>query len=123
MTATYGELRTNGQKQIDAELKERVERGIALLQEKHGDAWVEMINMKTLALDEVNRCVLGQVYGDYGRGVAELFDGSVVKATEYGFDLADDWSDDYDPAKDFHFNDLQEAWEFYLSRILEPDKP
>lgn len=117
MTATYGELRTDKERQVDAELKGRVERGIALLQKEHGNAWVEKINMKTLDLEDVKICVLGQVYGLYDVGIEALFDGDEEDSVRHGFDIGDsdeDW---------IGYSELQATWESYLSGILDTDTP
>lgn len=48
----------------DAIVKQRVLNGLALLEEKHGDGWVDKIDLETLNLGDEHSCVLGQVYRD-----------------------------------------------------------
>lgn len=64
----------------------RVKNGMMLLDEKHGPGWVWRIDVDTLALASTCRCVLGQVYGDYGDAldVLGLFNG---RSAEHGFTL------------------------------------
>lgn len=73
MTVTFGEQRTEEQKAYDAEVLERVKRGMALLERAYGINWVDYIDLDTLELRDGNACVLGQVYGSYTRGVDTLW--------------------------------------------------
>jgi hypothetical protein len=68
----YGELRTPLEKKIDAEIVDRVEAGLAALKERYGDDWIDKIDPVRLDLSHGSRCVLGQVYGDYGMGQQAL---------------------------------------------------
>jgi hypothetical protein len=63
--------------------------------------WWEKINIVTLDMYNGRRCILGQLYGNYGDGVGEVFStlpGSVWKyPPEYGFDIRGDkneWTDE-----------------------------
>ena len=107
MTTTYGEQRTMIEKKIDAELKARVERGLALLRETHGPNFADHINLKTLELEHDSVCVLGQLYGNYSYGVNELFDGSLQESVKHGFDLA--------PGDDANFSQLDVIWQEALT--------
>ena len=69
---TFGEQRSPAMKKIDKRVKDRVQKGIDLLQEKHGADWVDKIDLKSLNLGSTTECVLGQVYGDYHDGLKEL---------------------------------------------------
>lgn len=64
--------RTEEQVEIDAEILARVKRGIALLEEKYGHDWYMMIDLDRLKLSSSTRCVLGQIYGDFGQGKEAL---------------------------------------------------
>lgn len=61
---TFGEMRSNAEKIADEVIKERVVRGIELLNERFGPDWVERIDPTYLCLGSSNRCILGQVYRD-----------------------------------------------------------
>jgi len=49
----------------------RVERGVAFLDQRMPD-WVERVDLNTLDTQHLERCVLGQLFGDYVIGVEEL---------------------------------------------------
>jgi hypothetical protein len=52
-------------------LSERVERGAALLDERRPGWWDE-VNVESLSFDDGERCVLGQLWGAYKAGKAQL---------------------------------------------------
>jgi hypothetical protein len=84
-TIPYRDLRTRAEEIADAELKERILKGIALLEKEHGPDWVDKIDPATLLLNSPTRCVLGQLYGDYARGCQKL---ALLSGVEYGFAIA-----------------------------------
>lgn len=58
---------------LDALVKERVLKGIALLENKYGKEWVDRIDeMSTFDIRQSSHCVLGGVYGDYDQGLDAL---------------------------------------------------
>lgn len=63
MSMTYEQERTEGQRIVDAEVKENVLRGLAWLEKTHGPGWEDKIDLATLDLRYGQNCVLGQVYG------------------------------------------------------------
>lgn len=85
--------------------KQRVERGIALLDRVGPDGWREKIT-EPLEMNNTFTCVLGQVYGAYWRAVEDPWGDSpgLKTATQggklspgYGFNLyyeEDTWRDD-----------------------------
>lgn len=85
MTVTFEEARTEEEKRLDAEVKERVQRGIDLLREKYGRDWVDKIDMETFDISNGSVCVLGQVYGGYMRGCNML--GISDSNSTYGFTI------------------------------------
>ena len=101
---TYGEMRTRAERVYDAEVKESVLAGLAVLQAAWGDGWVERINCATLDLASESRCVLGQLYGDYESGCAAL-------AEE---DLDDDWGTYYGFNTYGNMEELDDAWHAVL---------
>lgn len=74
-------------------LKQRVERGAALLDKRHPE-WCKRIDLVKLNMRDGHQCVLGQVYGHFGNGLTELH----IQAWRYGFipttkSIADENSD------------------------------
>jgi hypothetical protein len=69
---TFRDMRSNAEVLRDKQVKERVLRGLDLLQEKYGPGWEEMIIPADLEMADGSVCVLGQVYGDYEDGLEEL---------------------------------------------------
>lgn len=68
---------------------EQINNGIALLDSREPN-WRDDVDVNTLDLHSLDNCVLGQVFGDYGRGMEALFGGerwmySEVNA-EHGFE-------------------------------------
>lgn len=54
-------------------LRQRVERGAAMLDKKRrSPAWRGKIDLETLAIEDGCRCVLGQLYGNYVKGEERL---------------------------------------------------
>jgi hypothetical protein len=75
---------------------ERVNRGIALIDQKYPHWW-RVLDLETLDLRSTKNCVLGQVAGDYLDGLVTMFggDGDYVQyqmAVNHGFDT-NTWSD------------------------------
>lgn len=104
--------RTPVQEKLDALILARVKAGIALLEEKHGPDWVDLIDLPTLDLGSANRCVLGQAYGDYEYGLARL-----------GLDQTDHDESDEAIAHGFEtdccgYEELQKAWEKVLTPMV-----
>jgi hypothetical protein len=69
-------------------VKERVARGVALLDERV-PGWRKRIDLSAFNFESLECCVLGQLYGGWGRGVRALFnayDGTAAKL--HGFDSA-----------------------------------
>jgi hypothetical protein len=119
---SFGEARTLVEVEIDEQVKSRVLNGIALLKEKHGEKWVEKIDLASFDISEGYSCVLGQVYGQYEKGLNKLrlYDNHAI---EYGFNLDDvDYGDgdDYDDKFEEEiraWNVLQETWVRELAAI------
>jgi hypothetical protein len=53
-------------------LAERVKRGIARLEEYGYTDWWERIDLPSLDMADQFRCVLGQLFGNYGHGTVKL---------------------------------------------------
>lgn len=89
-----------------AKVEARVDKGVALL-DQVAPGWRSNVDESILWLEDISRCVLGQVYGDYYTGTAVL--SSLVpdfRARDYGFDIGDD---DYDEG--IWFALLDEVWQ------------
>jgi hypothetical protein len=110
---TYEQERTEQQKEIDAIILERVQRGLAWLEKKHGPGWEDKIDLETLDLEDVHSCVIGQVYGNYAH-ISRLTD---EDPEDLGFDLAcDEWDDE----NDRYAPVLQETWKQVLTPRVKP---
>lgn len=115
--ATFITERTDEQKQIDAVVLERVQRGIALLKEKHGDGWVEKIDLRELKLHKGAYCVLGQVYGNYEPGCRDLgLEPFRQDAIDCGF-LIPTWETNRRGPDGWE--ELQQAWEQELAPLID----
>lgn len=53
------------------EVEERVADGVAFLDE-YDLTWREGVDPETLDIADCHRCVLGQLFGDYGEGLSAL---------------------------------------------------
>jgi hypothetical protein len=67
-----------------ASAAERVAAGVALLDQKR-PGWDAEVDLTLLLLASCDRCVLGQLYGDYSRAT-DVFDEDDYPE-QYGFDL------------------------------------
>jgi hypothetical protein len=76
---------------------ETVEAGALYLDDVAGHGWWDCIDLETLHMGETTNCVLGQLYGTYQRGLAEIYgpnvddDGNVDDdlSVEHGFTQAE----------------------------------
>lgn len=100
LNRTYEEQRTAAQRIEDADIKERVLRGLELLRQEYGENWVEQITPESLDLASVSRCVLGQVFGNYNEAIARI-DGDLEAegGAAFGFDTEGE-----------SYEDLTDAW-------------
>lgn len=71
---------------IPVEVQEAAARGAALL-DAHRQGWWQLIDGNTLDLLHPFRCVLGQVYGSYLRGLRAvgMLNESAVNVEDFGF--------------------------------------
>src|SRR5262245_11201765 len=83
--------------------EELVQRGIDLLDENWPDEnWRDGIDLDTLDIAECDKCVLGQLTGEYCKGMDVLFSvmGEPIEPNLFGFNAAN-----------YHqFEDLTAAW-------------
>jgi hypothetical protein len=115
MGVTFEERRTEEEKQADAILKERVLAGMALLEESYGPDWVEHIDLEKLHMADMNRCVLGQLYGEddtdgrtgYEYGI-EVLGVERRGSFTFGFDIED--VDQSISANSAAYAELKDVW-------------
>lgn len=78
---------------VNAELDARVARGAALL-DKARPGWAAKISLDTLAMESCDRCILGQLCGEFKRGFKSIIadEPNIVlfRSGEYGFTLIED---------------------------------
>ena len=116
------------------ELAPRAERGATLL-DSRVPRWIRLINLDTLDLVSMAGCVLGQCFGDYGEGLAELDltmynDDEIDEDDEHpllvtdgivrhGFDLAHaEACNENDERNDENYANLTEAWRQVIGKRL-----
>lgn len=78
--------------------KERAAKGAARLDQHGVTNWYNRVNLKTLDISSVVRCVCGQVYGEYTLGIKAL-GLETYQGYEYGFsgqtkEVIDAWKDE-----------------------------
>jgi len=78
-----------------ASVEERVAAGAALLDERKPD-WFKSIDCAALEISSCNRCICGQLYGDYSTGTGAL--GVAARASEYGFVVNGGTADEFNEA-------------------------
>jgi len=83
----------------------RIERGAALLDDKV-PGWQDKIDLATLDMSNCANCVVGQVYGDYDLGLAELDGEAQRQPSRYGFAAL--------PTE--MFDTLTDKWRAFLER-------
>lgn len=62
-----------------------MEQGVYLLDSSIGPLWRTYIDAEKLDISDMRRCVLGQLYGEYGRGLYQL-GMTPGDGRKYGFD-------------------------------------
>ena len=95
--------------------EEQIKRGVQVLNEKK-PGWAYSINIESLNIITPAYCVLGQVYGGYSDGLAELRI-HYVDAGNYGFTLTtlpSDAAEDWDT--------LTQEWKETIRRIQEQER-
>jgi hypothetical protein len=85
-----------------------VANGIALLDAKGPSGWRAKVNLDTLNMRSAYDCILGQVYGEYGDGLTEVF------STAYAV-MSDRWSHGFSARYHDDYDALTAAWREALS--------
>lgn len=89
---------------------ERVSRGASML-DRQMPGWAERINVGTLKIEGCTDCILGQVYGEFGKGAFQLLYDPTTPcdlyglAIEYGFG-----ADCQTPGPAMGYENLQDTW-------------
>lgn len=83
-------------------VQKSVQNGVALL-DKECPGWYRKINPATIDIMSLNYCILGQVYGDFQRGLALAGVGWHYPGT-YGFMTL------------FHKNQLEDEWRTVIAK-------
>lgn len=87
---------------IEYDIIARVRKGAEFLEKKY-PGWLDKIDLDTLDMYNPKKCVLGQLFGFYGREVAS-------KLEKRGFDILDD-----EPVE--HYSMLTKAWRDKILRM------
>lgn len=94
---------------MDLRVKERVNAGVQLLDE-HCPGWHEHINPDILCIWSIKFCVLGQIFGSYGRGVSRL---QLMRPQSYGFHIIQNEHSPGDDVRD-ELKQLERAWKRHI---------
>jgi hypothetical protein len=94
--------------------KTNVEAGVARLDAQYPD-WAQKIDVDELRMNDCNLCILGQLYGDFNRGLVKLVPDpeDSIDAVALGFD--EPWDNEVTYAE------LQEEWEQVIQHRQEPN--
>lgn len=66
-------------------MEERVDRGVALLDEKF-PSWKRVVSAEVLDMSQPDLCIMGQLFGGYGIGLDNIGIDN-YEAEQYGFDV------------------------------------
>lgn len=94
------------------ELAKRVEAGARFLDARL-PGWPRQIDVDKLQISHAHACVLGQVYGDYGRGVQALCLGA-RKVVDLGFFTSE--ADHSGEAACREYGELDDLWKEEIMR-------
>ena len=81
-------------------------------------AWRGQVNRATLDMKHCNRCILGQVYGEFWAAVRRLFNGwadegdTDTRVMQHGFSI--DMNDLEERNEELEWSTLKQAWETVL---------
>jgi hypothetical protein len=76
----------------------RVKAGAEFL-DRVRPGWAALIALDTLAMDDCDRCIFGQLYGGFEDGLEALNDRMSLGADDYGLDISHEEADgDWDEA-------------------------
>lgn len=108
MEMNAGNQRSLIERAVDAVAVQRVERGIALLKEKHGANFADFIDCEKLDLSQGAACVIGQLYNSKPEGKLDMDDAnSYVRGCVALGITVEGWEDDEE------FDLLQQSASYY----------
>lgn len=107
----YRDMRSRLETLADEAIKERVLEGIKLLDGVYGPGWVDHVDPRRLIMSSESSCVLGQVYGDYSRGLEKL---NISHGKAHAFDVDDSRFFDGESRME-RYSDLEDAWKRVLA--------
>lgn len=100
---------------ISTRIREDIEAGIALL-DANRPGWYRDVDLEILDLASSRRCVVGQLYGTYSHGVAEL---GLHLGSRFGFAMPASLSN---MNNRLYWKDLNEAWTQEIQMRLMEDE-
>ncbi len=103
----------------------RVARGVEFL-DKVYPGWDSKIALGRLAMETCDKCILGQLYGDYYRGFREIlvsFPATIMyKSADFGFTLYDHEQNSWKESQEVilsKFRELADTWRDAIRGRLE----
>ena len=94
----------------------QIQAGAKLLEEKVEPDWFKKIDLQRLDMFHCTFCVLGQIFGDYFDGLAQL------EGVQYHFEVSDNFAIDHGfttSAVDGHeFDQLTQEWMAYIGLLV-----
>lgn len=102
---------------MTTDLASRVDAGARLLDEKR-PGWHREIAMDVIAMKDCDKCILGQVYGGFEIGLAELFgdaDGWESEDIDHGFNAGSIFKMTQE------FDSLADLWRAEIRKRLEAE--
>jgi hypothetical protein len=107
-----------------SKLSEYVDRGAKLLDSKYPD-WFKKIDFFKLSMDHCARCILGQTFGDYVKGLKSLWPGCNINedfryAFDYGFDVCLEDRQGYGDSQ-IAWDELRRLWVHQIHERLDKD--
>ena len=101
--------------------QERVQRGIAFL-DRNAPGWRDKIDLATLDLVNCKRCVIGQIFGEYVKGVNVILGEAGRELREqFVSDHAFALEDTYAIHPDKSWRNLTNAWIEALEQLSLPN--
>lgn len=94
-------------------VQERVQKGVEFLNEAAPEWW-KVIDLGRLNLHSPCDCVLGQLFGDFGRALGDELDLSHTQSRILGFDIAFELEPDL---KLTEYQQLTQAWKEAITQL------
>lgn len=91
----------------NVKIKQRVQAGVRMLDQKLGSTWRKNINLERFNLMNTRCCMLGQLFGSYSRGVQALGLTGDYEAVACGFE-SKNWTFE-------EFGELTREWKLVVA--------